>query len=141
MGKRKDKEEALAADLFIEQLWTAESIADFLKVQPNTVSAWRKKGKWDVLREENLSSPSKIRQIIRTEIVSIASGNKPKVDADALSKLAKVLEAVEDRISVNVIFSVLKLLDSWMADKDPALAIQFLKYHKLFLQHQVSISE
>lgn len=141
MGRKKEKEQGIAADLFIEQGWTAKAIAEFLNVQETTVGKWRDAGKWDAMREENLSSPAKIKQIIRKEIVKVAGGEKSTVDADALSKLAKVYEAVEDRISVNVMFSIFKMFDNWMADQDPRLAVDFLKFHKLFLQHQVSISE
>ena len=75
------------------------------------------------------------------ELKSIASGEGSTIDADALAKVSKVIETLSSRTSVQVIFSVFKEFDNWMADQEPRLAIEFTDWHKRFLQYRINQEE
>ena len=133
----KEKERATAERLFVEDGWTAKAIAELLDVQEKTISGWRTKGEWDVKRGETLASPHKIKQLLIKEIVNVSEGKDPTIDADGLSKLSKVLEAIQDRINPQIIISVIKLLDDWLAERDPKVAASMLDAHKQFILHSI----
>lgn len=132
----------MAERMFVEDGMTAKAIADQLEVSEQTLSKWRK-GKegeksWDDKRAEMLASPHKIREILIRELMVVAGGEKSLVDADALAKINKVIETLSDRISTQIVFSVFKEFDNWMADQDPKTAILFTEYHKQFILYKIN---
>lgn len=132
----------MAERMFVEDGMTAKAIADQLDVSEQTLSKWRK-GKngeksWDDKRAEMLASPHKIREILLKELILVSEGKISKVDADALAKINKVIESLSDKISAQVVFSVFKEFDNWMADKDAKTAVLFTEYHKQFLLHKIN---
>lgn len=131
-----------AEGMFVEQGMTAKAIAEQLDVSEQTLSKWRK-GKegeksWDDKRAEMLASPHKIREILIKELMIVAGGEKSLVDADALAKINKVIETLSDKISVQIVFSVFKEFDNWMADQDPKTAVLFTEYHKQFILYKIN---
>lgn len=136
---KKDKQRATAEDLFIEQGWTCKAISELLEVSEKTLSKWRTEDQWDDRRAENLAAPHKIRQIILRELKNIAEGQESKVNADAISKLSRTLELLSDRVSVQVVISVLKEFDNWMVDEDPSKASEFTEFHRRFIIHKINI--
>lgn len=135
---RKDKRRILAEGMFIEQGMTGEAIAEMLDVRAATVSGWRKADDWDRRRDENLAAPHKLREVLMAELKRISAGEKPTIDADALSKVAKVMDTINDKITPQIAMSILKQFDNWMADQDPKTAVSFLEWHKKFLQHIIA---
>lgn len=132
----------MAERMFVEDGMTAKAIAEQLEVSEQTLSKWRK-GKegeksWDDKRAEMLASPHKIREILIRELMIVAGGEKSMVDADALAKINKVIETLSDKISAQVVFSVFKEFDNWMADQDPKTAILFTEYHKQFILYKIN---
>lgn len=132
----------MAERMFVEDGMTAKAIAEQLDVSEQTLSKWRK-GKegeksWDDKRAEMLASPHKIKEILLKELIVVASGGKSLVDADALAKINKVIETLSDKISTQVVFSVFKEFDNWMADQDPKTAILFTEYHKQFILYKIN---
>jgi transposase-like protein len=132
----------MAERMFVEDGMTAKAIAEQLDVSEQTLSKWRK-GKegeksWDDKRAEMLASPHKIREILIRELMIVAGGEKSMVDADALAKINKVIETLSDRISTQIVFSVFKEFDNWMADQDPKTAILFTEYHKQFILYKIN---
>lgn len=132
----------MAERMFVEDGMTAKAIAEQLDVSEQTLSKWRK-GKegeksWDDKRAEMLASPHKIKEILLKELLLVAGGEKSLVDADALAKINKVIETLSDKISVQVIFSVFKEFDNWMADQDPKTAVLFTEYHKQFILYKIN---
>ena len=132
----------MAERMFVEDGMTAKAIAQQLDVSEQTLSKWRK-GKegeksWDDKRAEMLASPHKIREILIRELMIVAGGEKSMVDADALAKINKVIETLSDKISTQVVFSVFKEFDNWMADQDPKTAILFTEYHKQFILYKIN---
>lgn len=132
----------MAERMFVEDGMTAKAIAEQLELSEQTLSKWRK-GKegeksWDDKRAEMLASPHKIREILIRELMIVAGGEKSMVDADALAKINKVIETLSDKISAQVVFSVFKEFDNWMADQDPKTAILFTEYHKQFILYKIN---
>ena len=132
----------MAERMFVEDGMTAKAIAEQLDVSEQTLSKWRK-GKdgeksWDDKRAEMLASPHKIREILLKELILVSEGKPSKVDADALAKINKVIESLSDKISAQVVFSVFKEFDNWMADQDPKTAVLFTEYHKQFILFKIN---
>lgn len=132
----------MAERMFVEDGMTSKAIAEQLDVSEQTLSKWRK-GKegeksWDDKRAEMLASPHKIREILIRELMIVAGGEKSLVDADALAKINKVIETLSDKISAQIVFSVFKEFDNWMADQDPKTAVLFTEYHKQFLLYKIN---
>ena len=132
----------MAERMFVEDGMTAKAIAEQLEVSEQTLSKWRK-GKegeksWDDKRAEMLASPHKIKEILLKELMLVAGGEKSKVDADALAKINKVIETLSDKINTQIVFSVFKEFDNWMADQDPKTAILFTEYHKQFILYKIN---
>ncbi len=132
----------MAERMFVEDGMTAKAIAEQLDVSEQTLSKWRK-GKegeksWDDKRAEMLASPHKIKEILLKELMLVAGGEKSMVDADALAKINKVIETLSDKINTQIVFSVFKEFDNWMADQDPKTAILFTEYHKQFILYKIN---
>ena len=132
----------MAERMFVEDGMTAKAIAEQLDVSEQTLSKWRK-GKegekaWDDKRAQMLASPHKIKEILIKELMLVAGGEKSSVDADALAKINKVIETLSDTISVQIVFSVFKEFDNWMADQDPKTAVLFTQYHKQFILFKIN---
>ncbi len=137
-----NKKRALAERLFIDDGLTAKAIAEQLDITEKTVSRWRKgrtgEKDWDYRRAEVISAPHKIKELLIKELQKVAEGKKTTVDADALAKIAKVMETISGKVSVQVVLTVFKEFDNWMADNDPELAIRFLDWHKKFILYKAS---
>jgi hypothetical protein len=128
----------MAERMFVEDGMTAKAISEMLDVSQVTLSKWRNDGDWEKKRAEMLAAPHKLREILMKELKTIAEGGISIVDADALAKVNKVIESISDRISVQIVFSVFKEFDNWMADNDPKTAVLFTEYHKQFLLHKIN---
>jgi hypothetical protein len=128
----------IAERMFVEDGMSAKAISEMIEVSQVSLSKWRKEGDWDNKRAQMLAAPHKLREILMKELKTIAEGGKSNVDADALAKVNKVIETMSDRISVQIVFSVFKEFDNWMADQDPKTAIQFTEWHKQFLLYKIN---
>ena len=128
----------MAERMFVEDGMTAKAISEALDVSQVTLSKWRNAGQWEQKRAEMLAAPHKLREILMRELKTISEGGKSIIDADALAKVNKVIESISDRISVQVVFSVFKEFDNWMADQDPKTAVLFTEYHKQFLLYKIN---
>jgi transposase len=124
---------------FIEEGYTCKAIADMFDITETTLSRWRKECSWDEKRTNNLAAPHKIREILLKELRSVAEGNNPKIDTDALAKIGKVVNSFGERTSIHIVMSVFKLFDNFMAENDPQMAIQFLEWHKKYLHYRAKI--
>jgi len=133
----------LAEIQFIEHGKTAKEIAEDLGYSEATICKWRK-GKtgekdWDTRRGEFLASPHKIKELLLKELKLVAEGEKTSIDADALAKISKVIDAMSDKVSVQMTMSVFIEFDNWMASQDPKEAINIIKWHKLFILYKASL--
>lgn len=140
MAAKKNAVRQRAEDWFIEnQDCTQAEIAEKFSVTPKTVGDWAKKYKWEEKRLDLHSSPVKIKQLLQAEMVSIAQGNAPKLPADAISKLNVVLDRLEKKADPHVVHKILKDLDNFISQEDPAFAGKCTPYHKRFLQHRINL--
>jgi transposase-like protein len=132
-----------AERMFVEDGMTAKAISEQLDVSEQTLSKWRRgadgQKSWDDKRGEMLASPHRIREILIKELLLVAGGEKSAVDADALAKINKVIETLSDKISVQIVFSVFKEFDNWMAEQDPKTAVLFTEYHKQFILYKINL--
>lgn len=140
-GANNNFKKETAEKLFVEDGLTAKEISTIVGISVQTLSKWKKEGNWENKRNELLAAPHKIKEFLMEELKNIASGLESKIDADALAKVSKVIETLSSRTSVQVIFSVFKEFDNWMADQEPHLAIQFIEWHKRFLQYRINQEE
>lgn len=139
MAKKKDKLDAYAEHLFINEGWTQKAIAEYLEVTEKTIGDWKKAGKWEDKRRRILAAPHTIKTLLLGELEKVAKGEATNVDADSLSKIAKAIDTLDDKISIQVITSVFKEFDLWMVDQDPSLALKFTDYHRRFILHKINI--
>ena len=128
----------MAERMYVEDGMTAKAISEQLDVSETTLSKWKKDGRWDDKRAEMLASPHKIREILIRELKVVAEGCSSIIDADALSKINKVIEGLSSSTSVQIVFSVFKEFDNWMADQDPKTAVLFTEYHKQFILYKIN---
>ncbi|WP_413534064.1 hypothetical protein [Empedobacter brevis] len=140
-GTNNNFKKETAEKLFIEDGLMLKEISVIVGFSVQTLSKWKKDGNWENKRNEFLAAPHKIKEVLMEELKNIASGYESKIDADALAKVSKVIETLSSRTSVQVIFSVFKEFDNWMADQEPRLAIQFTEWHKRFLQYRINQEE
>lgn len=138
--KRKQEQMLNAEIMFVNYQMTAKAIAETLDITEKTIGEWRKQGNWDAKRDEFFASPLKIRQLLLTEMKRLAEGEEASIDADSLSKIVKAFEATSDKISPPVVVAVIQMLDNWLAEYDPELAVKCLVPHRSFIQHIISIN-
>ncbi len=138
-----DKKRALAERMFINDGMTCKAISLDIDVSEQTLTRWRKgrvnEKDWDYRRAQNLSAPHILKEILTRELQIIAEGGKSTVDADALAKVSKVIETMSGKVSVQVVLSVFKEFDNWMALQEPEFAVMFLVWHKNFILYKASI--
>lgn len=139
MAGKNDKLRLWAAHLFIVDGYTQKAIADYIGVSEVTIGKWKSADKWEEERQAILASPRKIKSILLTELEKITNGEESNIDADSLSKISKVIRELDGKISIEVIHSVLKELDTWLSEENPQFAVQCLAYHKRFLIHKIQI--
>lgn len=132
----KHKLYSVAESLFVERGLNCTTISMQLGVTEATLSKWRKQMDWDSKRDRVISTPAKIRELLLEEMKSVSSGNKAKIDADALSKINKALTYLDGKVSLSVVISVFMEFDNWMAEVAPGQAVDFTRYHKLFIAYR-----
>lgn len=139
MGK-KEAIRQKAEDWFIENNdCTQAEIADKFGITAKTVNSWHKKHNWEDRRRDYHSSPIKIKQLLQNELLSVAQGNAPKLNADAISKLNAAIDRLDKKIDAFVVKRVLVELDNHISNADPKFAAQCTLFHKSYLQHRINL--
>lgn len=142
MSKRVNNEplRAMAERMFVEEGMTAKSIAAALDMTEQTVGRWRKgiqnDVSWDEKRTQFLSAPHNIKKVLMNELTHLSKGGDATIDVKAIADVTKVISTLSEKANVQIVFTVFKEFDNWMAEQDPDTAIQFLEWHKLFLLHK-----
>lgn len=136
MKRPKHRLYNVAETLFVEQGMTCAAIAGELSIREATLSEWRNGMKWDEQRQRHLSTPGVIRQMLLEAMERVAKGEKSKIDTDALSKIGKALTYFDGKVALNIVISVFKDFNYFMADHHPHKAVDFLKYIKQFIHER-----
>ena len=135
-----DKKREIAEDMYIRLGLTGREIAENLGVTEQTVSRWKKgregEKSWDDRKTE---APLKIKELLLKEAEKLAKGEESLVKADQLSKIMAAIDQLDKKINVRTVMDVFREFDIWMSEQEPATAIQFTRWHKLFLQYRVSL--
>ncbi len=132
---------AMAERMFVEDGFTAKAVAESLGVTAQTIGRWRKgignkSISWDEKRKQFLSAPHNLKKILMQELTEVANGSSSSIDVKALADINKVLTSLSNKVSTQIVYSVFREFDNWMADQDPEIAISFLEWHKQFLLHK-----
>lgn len=142
MSKRVNNEplRAMAERMFVEEGMTAKSIAAALDITEQTVGRWRKGIQndisWDDKKTQFLSAPHNIKKVLMNELTHLSKGGDATIDVKAIADVTKVISTLAEKANVQIVFTVFKEFDNWMAEQDPDVAIQFLEWHKLFLLYK-----
>ena len=138
-----EKKRGIAEDMYIRLGLTGREIAENLGVTEQTVSRWKKgregERSWDDRRTESSLTPLKIKETLLKEAEKLAKGEESGVKADQLSKIMAAIDQLDKKINVRTVMDVFREFDNWMAEQDPAVAVGFTRYHKLFLQYRISL--
>ena len=138
-----DKKREIAEDMYIRLGLTGREIAENLGVTEQTVSRWKKgregEKSWDDRKTEAQLTPLKIKELLLKEAEKLAKGEESLVKADQLSKIMAAIDQLDKKINVRTVMDVFREFDIWMSEQEPATAIQFTPWHKLFLQYRVSL--
>lgn len=72
------------------------------------------------------------------EALSISEGKEPTFKADSISKIMAAVDRLDKKVNPRAVITVMKNFDKWMVDIDPAKAVEFVKFHRMFIQHIIS---
>ncbi|HFG0564870.1 helix-turn-helix domain containing protein [Flavobacterium psychrophilum] len=140
MGNSKDNVRKKAEAFFIENVEVTQTeIAELYNVSFQTVNTWTKKYDWEGQRLTFHASPTKIKQLLQKELLNIATGGEPTINAPDVSKLMSALDKCEKTADPIVVQKILKDLDLFISQIDSKLAPQYTPYHKQFLQHRIAL--
>lgn len=138
-----DKKRGIAEDMYIRLGLTGREIAENLGVTEQTVSRWKKgregEKSWDDRKTESCLTPLKIKELLLKEAEKLARGEESTVKADQLSKIMSAIDQLDKKINVRTVMDVFREFDNWMAEQEPTTAVQFTRFHKLFLQYRISL--
>lgn len=138
-----DKKREIAEDMYIRLGMNGREIAEQLNVTEQTVSRWKKgrdgEKSWDDRKTEASLTPVKIKELLLQEAYKVAKGEASTINSDQISKLMAAIDRLDKKINVRTVMDVFREFDNWMAEQEPATAIMFTRFHKLFLQYRISI--
>lgn len=148
MAKKSTEAEIKYAEyLYVEKNVAPQAIAAELKKNIKTIYAWRDKYGWDDTRNLFNTGPSELKKILLNAAMRVVKGEVRKddqgneikeVDADSLSKIMKAYDYMSKKASPSVCRDILIELDNFVSDKDPKMADQMTKYHRLYLVHKIN---
>lgn len=138
-----DKKREIAEDMYIRLGMNGREIAEQLNVTEQTVSRWKKgrdgEKSWDDRKTEASLTPVKIKELLLQEAYKVAKGEASTINSDQISKLMAAIDRLDKKINARTVMDVFREFDNWMAEQEPATAILFTRFHKLFLQYRISI--
>lgn len=140
MARESNAKKQKAEEWFIENIdATQKDVAELFGISEKTIGTWVKKYNWLDKRLDYHSSPVKIKELLQRELLSVAQGNAPKLSADGISKLMSALDRCDKKADPIVVQRILKDLDNFISEIDPAFAVKCTQYHKQFLIHRINL--
>ncbi len=133
----------IAEDYYIRLGKTGREISEILDISEQTISNW-KKGRegeqtWDERRRNAQLTPVRLKDLLMEEARKVVAGEKSTLNADQLSKIMAAINTLDKSVNPRVVMTVFQGFDNFMAETDPAMAIKFTEYHKMYLQHLISL--
>lgn len=142
MAGKKDKARQQAMDHYVENIdATQKECAELFGVTTKTVSTWANADDWESKRLDYHSSPVKIKQYLQKELLNVVQGNAATISADTISKLMAALDKCERKADPIVVHRILKDLDNFISEADPALAVKCVHFHKQFLIYRINLEQ
>ncbi|MDL2314773.1 hypothetical protein LJC16_00760 [Bacteroidales bacterium OttesenSCG-928-C19] len=150
--KKERKKDATPAEkqhaewLYCEKRLTPEVIAKEMDRNIKTIYKWRDEGGWDETRELFDLGPTQLKKLLTESAIRIAKGEVRKdaegnevkeIDADAIIKIMKSREYLNQGVSPEVCRDFLVELDNFISELEPELAAKNTKYHKMFLIQKI----
>ena len=143
MANTKDRERALAEELYIQTGKTQKEIAGMVGVAEKTVGNWVEAGKWDTLRAGRNATPSttaaNLMEVmkVRTEqmLEEIRTGGTTRY-GDELLKISKVIEQLQGQTSISTYIQVLQEFMGFVGSKDHKFRSQLADYQSAFLNQK-----
>ena len=127
-----------AAFLYIQEGWKQNAIADYLEVSTVSISAWKDDDKWDDQRAAFITSPRKMQAQLMEMLTKVMNGEKLQINPDDLSKISKVIKDLRGSITPEIVYQVLKELDTYLTEVDPQHALVSIKHHRNFLLQKIN---
>ena len=133
----------IAEDYYIRLGKTGREISEILDISEQTISNW-KKGRegeqtWDERRRNAQLTPVRLKDLLMEEARKVVAGETSALNADQLSKIMAAINTLDKTVNPRVVMTVFQGFDNFMAETDPAMAIKFTEYHKMYLQHLISL--
>lgn len=132
-------------DLYINKDYSLEQLAAEFDISVQTLVRWKKgengERSWDERKVFVQLTPTRLKELLLSEALSLSEGKEPTFKADSISKIMSAVDRLDKRVNPRTVITILKNFDKWMVDVDPALAVQFVKYHRMFIQHVISQEE
>ena len=129
-----------AERLYINDGWTAKSIAYTVGVTENTVGTWVKKYDWKNKRNEVLAAPHKIKTLLLTELQSVLEGGDAKFNSDDVAKITRALERIDKGVNIQVIITAFKMFTDWLTNQKltPELLESIVGFTKDFIRYSIN---
>lgn len=142
----KDKKE-LALSYFLHSQMSQQEIATRVEVSENTLSTWKKDGKWDVEKGALTATRPKLitsfyRQIELIEASAVdATGKKIPLDtkqAQSIRMISKSISELDKNLSIDLYIQVVEEFLTWFFGAKPELAKDALPYIDRFIKGKFS---
>lgn len=133
-----DDKKALAYDLYFNTDKTQKEICEIIGTAEKTFTRWKQDGLWEELKgASTITSQSIITNIYKKmHDLTLAEGD---IKADALAKLARVIEVVSDKkYTFSQIFNVFKEFINWLYPKEPELAKTINKHMRAWVDETIN---
>lgn len=141
MGKDKlsnEEKKALGYDLFMNTDKTQNEICQIIKITPQTFTRWKQDGLWEELKGATTITAGNIITNIYKKMFEMTQV-PDKINADALAKLARVIEVVsEKKYTLSQVINVFKEFINWLFPKDPELAKAINKFMKEWVDELIN---
>jgi predicted transcriptional regulator len=146
MAREKEKEKAVARELFVNTDLTQKDIAEKLEVSPTTVVKWASEGKWDDLKLAKQTTHTETIVILRHMLKSLVEKNKTKLEEDTLTpgdmdmqtKLVSQIDDLENKIGISTIIEVLDGFFSFIPKSEKDFRKTLAEYQTKFLMNKVN---
>lgn len=141
MAKKKtlsnEDKKAIAYDLYMNTKKSQKEIAEMAQITEATFSAWKKKYDWEIHKQAfSITANNIISNLMKK---AFEMSEQEKINADALVKVVKSIEALSDRkVTISNIINVFKEFTTWAFEQNPDIAKEINKLQRGFVDHKIN---